>query len=367
VNQKKKVYASEWAMPKTYNIMPNIKKATATNHRKTLETKLVFHIGTSGVIEKVTSKDNPFLDLEPSNGISKNIWGSEKHETIIDEDWIYKFNQYEYNFRDDKNPPPVPKLEKDNNIFETIWNKCEEYSKLYPNDKYDWNIHMSSGFFRRRKYRDNDGNYYYANTYQIKLEITKPVLENNLTWNEKLEETKVKYIDVKNENRLSIDELEKIVRKNVKSRVFSDFFYKNYFRKCKINLVDSNQGASWYSGYEINLKKWADDLTLLHELANQGKGCNQNHNKYFTSQLLMLVGRFIGHDMQIKLLEEYRNRDVEWIGIFNHSVDCLKKLGITDEIMLKQSKGVKQCATGTTRMVARFSNHLTQNVASRRR
>lgn len=365
MNQRQKVYASEWALPKTYNIMPNIKEANSRELIKEVERELVYVIGTSGVIEKVVSK-NGLLEIEPNDGISRDSFGFAKYVNMVDDNWDYKFNQYDWNFNDYKNPPPTPKYDKDTNILETIWNKCEEYAELYPNDQYEWNIHMSSGWTRRRKYIDENGETYYSGNYSITLEISKPVIENNSTWNDKLARASVTYAHIENKNRLSVDELEKITRRNVKSKVFNDFFYKKYFRSCKINLVNSYQGSSWYSGYEINLKKWATDMTLLHELAHQGKGCNQDHNKYFTSQMLMLVGRFLGHKVQIDLEEEYRKRGVDWIGIFNHSEQCLKDLGITDEVMLRRSKGIRQCATGTTRMTSKFENHLTRKVASRR-
>jgi|DEB0MinimDraft_10_1074344.scaffolds.fasta_scaffold00079_26 hypothetical protein len=367
VNQKKAVYRSEWAMPKTFDIMPDVRKFNSNNLEKKVLRKRTFIIGANGVIEKVVFDNGEFI--EPSDGISRDSWGFPKMEYIIDEKLEYKFNQYDYHFNDYKNPPPAPKFEKDLEIFETFWKLAEKYSKLYPNEQgYEWHMYMGCMTPRRRRYFDKAGNQYYANTYELNLEISKPILENNETWNEKLLKNKYAYKNVKNENKLSTEELEKIVRKNVKTKIFSDFFYKKYFDKnINIELVNSYEGSSYYTwGGRIILKKWATDLTLLHELAHQGAGCNNDHDEYFTSQLLMLVGRFLGHEMQIKLIEEYKLRDVHWLGIFNHTEQCLKDCGVTNEVMLKGAKSVKQCATGTTRMVARFNNHLTKKVASAR-
>ena len=101
------------------------------------------------------------------------------------------------------------------------------------------------------------------------------------------------------------------MQKNI-NQIFNTYFYKRYFKKVDVNIVNSYSGASFFHQWDnsVNLKKWASDITVLHELAHQGRGCSNDHDRYFTSQLLMLVGRFLGHQAQIKLIEYYRYNNV---------------------------------------------------------
>ena len=223
------------------------------------------------------------------------------------------------------------------------------------------------GYSRRnRLYEDKKGTFKYMDA-EITLKAIKEDKERQ-DWNLHLFMNRRTTKRIKNDNFQELEFIEKTLQKNI-NNIFNSYFYKRYFKPVDVNIINSNTGSSYFQSWSnsINLKKWASDITVLHELAHQGRGCSNDHDRYFTSQLLMLVGRFLGHKEQIKLIEYYRYNNVEWDGIFFHSEKCLEDLGITDEVLLRQNKGNKQCATGDTRMTAKFSNHLTQKVAMRRR
>jgi len=380
VKQQKEVYSAEWCMPKTYNIIPNIKELNKKSFEEEAEFPAKFRVNSDGVIDSVQIEKTHIDYLSGSRYVSVStpiIWIDkwlEESEYEIEKaierftyEYIYKsylsskyssWDRAPFSFANYKN--------SDENYLEEIWNKAEELVQKYQDTEYKVVIDMDGYSRRNRLYEDKKGTFKYMDA-EITLKAIKEDKERQ-DWNLHLFMNRRTTKRIKNDNFQELEFIEKTLQKNI-NNIFNSYFYKRYFKPVDVNIINSNTGSSYFQSWSnsINLKKWASDITVLHELAHQGRGCSNDHDRYFTSQLLMLVGRFLGHKEQIKLIEYYRYNNVEWDGIFFHSEKCLEDLGITDEVLLRQNKGNKQCATGDTRMTAKFSNHLTQKVAMRRR
>ena len=168
------------------------------------------------------------------------------------------------------------------------------------------------------------------------------VTELSRMWSQMLEYAKWNSAKVKNPEYIGYEETNKLVNKIVKEKIYNKSFYKRYFRPIRIDCK-GNEGACKFHGTFITLKTWADDSVLLHELAHQ---YGRDHDSRFATAYLMLVGRFLGHDQQIKLMDSMRKYNVEWNGTFQHSKKCFTEHGYTDRA--KNAGG--QCTTGATKM-----------------
>lgn len=356
VHQQQKVYKAESQVPRTYNIIPNIKKLNARKIDKSERQQLVFSVGSQGVIEKAYNPKKDRFEVP-------EFFMQDKE--IVEKQWKYVgkyygqywrrgnqvyFNQSEINF--------IPKDNSD--ILEQVWNEAVELNKLYPNKKLK--IDMSYFVSNGRNYVDKENVSFKNADFYIGLYVIEKQEVNY--WDNALHNLSMKYYTEKNPEYMTTKQIETLVVQRVKQRIFSTYFYKAYFdNKITFSIPNSYSGTSHYQRYADNivLKKWADDMTLLHELAHQGKGCSNKHSEYFTSQMLMLVGQYISHKQQIKLLKSYQENDVHWLGNFFHTQECLTKAGVSEsDPMFKKAKGNRTCANGSTRMTKKFTNWLTE-------
>jgi len=359
VHQQRKVYDAEWAAKiQSFDIMPNVRNINQRKIRTYIHDQLIFSVGSAGVIETVSNPNKPYSTESPETQINAR--------PLFERSWQYvgkyygnywrrgnqvSFNQDELNY--------IPKDES--NILERVWLEAEKLVNEYPNNV----IEIDMGYFvsNGRSYIDKEAKRFYNADFDISLEVVNDEIIS--TWNKQIGMLRKNFKEEKNPNYMTTKELEKLVQQKVKQKIFSSYFYRAYFdTKITISIANSYNGSSHYSAgaNHITLKKWAGDKTLLHELAHQGKGCKGHnaHDEHFTSQMLMLVGQFLGHKQQIILEEEYRKRGVHWLGNFFHTQECLAKAGVDkDSARYKNAKSNRTCANGSTRMTKKFSNWLT--------
>ena len=169
-------------------------------------------------------------------------------------------------------------------------------------------------------------------------------------WNSILDrETHIWNYNMKNENAIPVNEVQKMINRQVKYGIYHKAFYKKYFtRRPNIIVKNTNQGSCWYNhnDCEITLKNWATDSVLLHEIAHQNA---KQHGIRFATQYLLLVGRFMDHGQQAKLVHSYKKHGVEFKGAFRHTNKCLRLNGVTDpEILNMPYNNDKKCSQGPT-------------------
>jgi len=153
----------------------------------------------------------------------------------------------------------------------------------------------------------------------------------------------------KNPNRLPKDKVNKLVNQQVKRTVYTKAFYKKYFGNSQPKITcEGNTGSCWYHpDNTITLKSWASDATILHELAHQR---SKKHGKIFATNYLLLVGRFMDHGQQAKLVHSFKKWGVEYNGTFRHTNRCLLDNGVTDtEILNMPYNNDKRCSQGSTK------------------
>jgi len=153
----------------------------------------------------------------------------------------------------------------------------------------------------------------------------------------------------KNPNRLPKDKVNKLVNAQVKRTIYTKAFYKKYFNNSQPKIsCKGDTGSCWYyPDNTITLKSWASDATMLHELAHQRSA---KHGRVFATNYLLLVGRFMDHGEQAKLVHSFRKWGVEFNGTFRHTNRCLLDNGVTDpEILNKGYNNDKRCSQGATK------------------
>ena len=155
---------------------------------------------------------------------------------------------------------------------------------------------------------------------------------------------------VKNPNRLPNDKVNKLVNAQIKKTVYTKAFYKNYFGNSQPKITcKGDNGSCFYHNLDntITLKNWASDAIILHELAHQH---SSKHGRVFATNFLLLVGRFMDHGEQAKLVHSFRKWGVEFNGTFRHTNKCLTTNGVTNpEILDKGYNDDKRCSQGSTK------------------
>jgi len=356
VHQQRKVYSAENSIRGVYVYMPNIRRANSKTNTIIHKRKWTYIVGKEG-IEKVVSQNGNAMYSYPNGEIT---FDDIKEPLEVKLNTYYTDVKYKiYNQKALRDETVYTK--KDKKALEKFWNRAVWLVEKYPNNlvEVQWNENLYK--IRDRWYKEKDTGEMYR-VGKLDYSITVRGTEVN-SFDKEMERYSHYSEEIKNEDYRTTTQLEDEINETVSKEIFKTAFYKKYFKPLDIELKNSYKGSSFYRAGKIELKKWACDKTLLHEIAHQGRGCSNSHDEYFTSQMLMLVGRYLGHDIQIELETSYRNNDVHWLGNFFHSEKCLKDLGITDEVLLKRNKGNKVCATGETKMSAKFNNHLSKKVA----
>ena len=358
-NQQQKVYKAERQVPRTHNIFPNVKKLNARKIDMVENQQLVFYVSKSGVIEKAYNPKKDKFEVPEFHNEEREIDGANTVYVIKYFGNYYRRGNAVYFNQDEINYAPLGKFD-DTDHLGWIWDQAERLAKEYPDHKLE--IDMSYFVSNGRNYVDKENIPYKRADAYIDLKVIE--MQNVNYWDRAIHNLRTRHYTVKNMDYKTTKEIETLVIKRVKEKIFSSYFYKAYFdNKITFTIPNSYNGTSHYKKWtnEIVLKKWSDDMTLLHELAHQGKGCSNYHSEYFTSQMLMLVGQFISHKQQIKLLKAYQENDVHWLGNFFHTQECLTKAGISEsDPMYKNAKGNRTCANGSTRMTKKFKNWLTE-------
>jgi hypothetical protein len=181
---------------------------------------------------------------------------------------------------------------------------------------------------------------YYIDNYDVNAKNYNDIVnQNRFTW----------IYGAKNPNRLPKDKVNKLVNAQVKRTIYTKAFYKKYFYSSQPKITcKGDTGSCWYhSDNTITLKSWASDATILHELAHQRSA---KHGRVFATNYLLLVGRFMDHGEQAKLVHSFRKWGVEFNGTFQHTNECLRHHGVTDtDILEKGYNNSKRCSQGSTK------------------
>lgn len=369
-SQAQKVYSAENTLRGSHKIMPDVRQLNKKKLGVEEYKPTVFNVGVNGVIESVTIGKYKDTTLTLDDYLSDE--GEEIEIGIEYEQFSYDIRAFSdipsYKRENDGSPILYDEFKdskKAQKVLQEAWDYMVNVSKKYEGTQYTKSICMDSVQWNKRSYKKDNRRFFVLQVY-ITVEVSQ-VVQRKTSWNKELELARSFTAEVPNPNYKTTEELETQLIKNVKNIVFRNSFYKKYFdTDITFEMPNSYKGNSYYKWWDnhIVIKKWACDKTVLHELAHQGKGCNNNHDRNFTSQMLMLVGTFMGHKAQIELEDSYRQEGVDWDGIFFHSEDCIRDCGITDEVALKRAKGKKQCATLKSTMHQNFNTR--KKVASRR-
>lgn len=213
------------------------------------------------------------------------------------------------------------------------------YTKKHTNKNFRFFVDQTGVIVGHQRNNSENGQYF-IDDYDVNTKNYNDIVDQyRFTW----------IYNAKNPNRLPKDQVNKLVNAQVKRSIYTKAFYKKYFYSSQPKITcKGDTGSCWYhSDNTITLKSWASDATILHELAHQRSA---KHGRVFATNYLLLVGRFMDHGEQAKLVHSFRKWGVEFNGTFQHTNECLRHHGVTDtDILEKGYNNSKRCSQGATK------------------